>query len=82
MRASLRKAGTPVQWRIIAKDGADLPPATATMQTAEFGITVGETYDFEYEASTPQELALEVYLPGPKLRATQGLVFATSVPRN
>jgi FtsP/CotA-like multicopper oxidase with cupredoxin domain len=76
MRASLRKAGIPVQWRIIAKDGADLPPSAATLQTAELGITVGETYDFEYEAGTPQELALEVYLPGPKLRATQGLVFA------
>jgi manganese oxidase len=82
MRASLRKAGTPVQWRIIAKDGADLPLAATTMQTAEFGITVGETYDFEYEASTPQELALEVYLPGPKLRVTQGLVFAASRPSN
>jgi FtsP/CotA-like multicopper oxidase with cupredoxin domain len=76
MRASLRKAGTPVQWRIIAKDGADLPPSAATIQTAELGITVGETYDFEYEASTPEELALEVYLPGPKLRVIQGLVFA------
>jgi FtsP/CotA-like multicopper oxidase with cupredoxin domain len=82
MRASLRKAGTPVQWRIIAKDGADLPSAAAEMQTAELGITVGETYDFEYEASTPQELALEVYLPGPKLRVTQGLVFAASRPSN
>jgi FtsP/CotA-like multicopper oxidase with cupredoxin domain len=82
MRASLRKAGTPVQWRIIAKDGADLPPAAATLQTAELGITVGETYDFEYEASTPQDLALEVYLPGPKVRATQGLVFAASPPNN
>jgi FtsP/CotA-like multicopper oxidase with cupredoxin domain len=80
MRASLRKAGTPVQWRIIAKDGADLPPTAATLQTAELGITVGETYDFEYEASTPQDLALEVYLPGPKLRVTQGLVFAASRP--
>jgi manganese oxidase len=80
MRASLRKAGTPVQWRIIAKDGADLPLAAATMQTAEFGITVGETYDFEYQASTPQDLTLEVYLPGPKLRVTQGLVFAASRP--
>jgi FtsP/CotA-like multicopper oxidase with cupredoxin domain len=78
MRASLRKAGIPVQWRIIAKDGADLPPAAAAMQTAEFHITVGETYDFEFEASTPQELALEVYLPGPKLRATQALVFAAN----
>jgi FtsP/CotA-like multicopper oxidase with cupredoxin domain len=82
MRASLRKAGTPVQWRIIAKDGADLPSAEATMQTAEFGITVGETYDFEYQASTPQDLALEVYLPGPKLRVTQGLVFAAGRPSN
>jgi FtsP/CotA-like multicopper oxidase with cupredoxin domain len=76
MRTSLRKAGIPVQWRIIAKDGADLPLAAATMQTAEFGITVGETYDFEIQASAPQDLALEVYLPGPKLRVTQGLVFA------
>jgi FtsP/CotA-like multicopper oxidase with cupredoxin domain len=82
LRASLRKAGAPVQWRIIAKDGADLPPAAATVQTAELGITVGETYDFEFEADTPQELALEVYLPGPKLRVTQGLVFAASLPRN
>jgi FtsP/CotA-like multicopper oxidase with cupredoxin domain len=82
MRVSLRKAGTPVQWRIIAKDGADLPAAAATMQTAELGITVGETYDFEYEASIPQDLALEVYLPGPKLRVTQGLVFTASRPSN
>lgn len=82
MRASLRKSGIPVQWSIVAKDGADLPSKAATTQTAEFGITVGETYDFEYEASTPQELALEVYLPGPKLRVTQGLVFAASRPSN
>lgn len=82
MRVSLRKEGTPVQWRIIAKDGADLPPAAAIMQAAELGITVGETYDFEYEASTPQDLALEAYLPGPKLRVTQGLVFAASRPSN
>ncbi len=78
MRASLRKAGAPVQWRIVAKDGADLPPVAALLQTAEFGITVGETYDFEYEASTPEELALEIYLPVPKLRVTQGLVFVAN----
>lgn len=82
MRVSLRRAGIPAQWRIIAKDGADLPPLAAITQTAELAITVGETYDFEYEASAPQELALEVYLPGPKLRATQGLVFAANRPSN
>jgi FtsP/CotA-like multicopper oxidase with cupredoxin domain len=82
MRASLRRAGTPVQWRIIAKDGTDLPPSAATMQAAELAVTVGETYDFEYEASAPQELALEVYLPGLKARATQALVFSANRPNN
>jgi FtsP/CotA-like multicopper oxidase with cupredoxin domain len=80
MRVSLRRAGTPVQWRIIAKDGADLPPSAATVQTAELAVAVGETYDFEYEAADPQELALEIYLPGVRTRATQALVFADKRP--
>jgi len=80
MRASLRLAGTPVQWRAIAKDGADLPAALAVLQTAELPITVGETYDFEYSAAEPQELALESYLPGPKLRVAQALVFVPDQP--
>ncbi len=82
MRASLRQPGKPVQWRILAKDGADLPNSAAIMQTAELAITVGETYDFEYEATTSQELSLEVYLPGPKLRSTQGLIFTAGPPTN
>jgi len=82
MRASLRKAGIPVQWRGVAKDGADLPRVAAIMQTAEFGITVGETYDFEYQANAPEELVLEVYLPGPKLRVTQTLMFAANRSSN
>ncbi len=82
MRVSLRQSGIPVQWRIIAKDGADLSPALVTMRTAESGITVGETFDIEYETPTPQELALEVYLPGPKLRTTQALVFTAVQPSN
>ena len=82
MRASLRKEGIPVQWRIVAKDGTDLPPVAAIMETAEFGITVGETYDFEYQASNPQELALEVYLPGRNVRVTQSLMFAANRSTN
>lgn len=82
MTVSLRRAGTPVEWRIVAKDGADLPAAMATMQTAEMRITVGETYDVEYQAGAPQELALEVYLPGPKQRVTQALLFSASPSTN
>lgn len=82
MMVSLRKGGVPVQWRIVAKDGADLSPSMATLQNAEMHITVGETYDVQYEANAPQELALEIYLPGPKLRVTQALIFSGSLPSN
>ena len=82
MRVSVRQSGVPVQWRAVAKDGADLPPEAATMKTAEMGITIGETYDFEFESKTPAEFSLEVYLPGPKIRTTQALVFTPDRPRN
>ena len=82
MIVSLRKAGIPVEWRLVAKDGADLPPAAATVQKAEMRITVGETFDVEYQADDTQELALEAYLPGPKLRVTQALVVGAGRPAN
>ena len=77
LRVALRKGGAPVQWRVIAKDGADVPPTAAILKQADQFITVGETWDFEYQTSEPQELALEIYNPGAasKLRATQGILF-------
>jgi len=57
---SLRGEGTPIQWKAIAKDGADLPPSQATLRVARQVVAVGETYDFEYEPATPGELRLEV----------------------
>ena len=48
----------PVQWRAVAKDGADLPPAQATARPAEQPISVGETYDFEYTPAAPASRAL------------------------
>lgn len=77
LHVSLRDAGVPVHWRIIAKDGADLPAALIKPSVAEMIVSVGETYDVEYEAAKPEELSLEAYLPGPaKRRATQALLFA------
>jgi len=64
MRAALLRSGIPVEWRIIAKDGADLPPEASTMTKAELGITVGETYDFEFEPSGPGEFRLEALRGG------------------
>jgi len=57
---SLLGASGPVQWRAVAKDGADLPPSQATSRLAEQPISVGETYDFEYTPAAPVNLRLEV----------------------
>ena len=64
LSVSLRGDAGPVQWRAIAKDGADLPPNQATMRAASFVIGIGETYDFEFEPTAPGELRLEALRGG------------------
>jgi FtsP/CotA-like multicopper oxidase with cupredoxin domain len=50
----------PVEWRAIAKDGADLPPSQATTRRAVQLVSVGETYDFEWTPSRAGNAWLEV----------------------
>lgn len=50
MRVRLTFNDSATQWKIVAKDGADLPPAQLKTSTAEMWLTVGETYDIEYAA--------------------------------
>jgi FtsP/CotA-like multicopper oxidase with cupredoxin domain len=59
MRVRLTSKGVPVQWNIIAKDGADFPPAQLKSSTADMWLTVGEAYDVEYEATSPGLVKLE-----------------------
>lgn len=61
---SLRGDAGLAQWRAVGKDGADLPPNQATERPASFTISVGETYDFEYEPTAPGDLRLEVLRGG------------------
>lgn len=61
---SLLENDKPVQWRAVAKDGADLPPQQAIVQDAAgVELGVGETRDFEFTATRKQDL---------QLRFTQG----------
>ena len=60
VRVRLLNKGVPVQWKVIAKDGADLPPAQLKFSAADMPITVGETYDVEYQASAPGLTDLEI----------------------
>ena len=46
---------TVVQWRPVAKDGADLPAVARTPRLAQQIVSMGETYDFEY---TPRQRGL------------------------
>lgn len=50
---SLLLNNRPVQWRAVAKDGADLPVQQATMRDSVQTISVGETYDFEFSPDAP-----------------------------
>lgn len=55
---SLVADSIPLRWRAIAKDGADLPPAMATVRPASLRIGVGETYDFEFAPDHAGDFAL------------------------
>ena len=76
MQVSLRNMNGPVEWRIIAKDGADLPPDSKHSSKAQLTITVGETCDVEFSTAAAQDLLLDLLLPAQKIHTTQTLSFA------
>ena len=52
-----------VQWRPVAKDGADLPAAARAPRLARQLVSMGETYDFEFVPERRGNLRLEVRAP-------------------
>ena len=48
----------PVEWRLVAKDGADLPASQATLRPAELTFAPGEIYDVEFTPRAVGDLAL------------------------
>jgi FtsP/CotA-like multicopper oxidase with cupredoxin domain len=59
LRMTLAGPEGPQQWRLVAKDGADLPPPQS-LRPARFFPGVGETFDFEFTPKAPGELWLEL----------------------
>ena len=71
---SLAKADGPVQWRLLSKDAAPVPPDEATPGPATQTIAVGETFDFEFDAP-PGRYSLWINVRTPAGRwAVQGYV--------
>jgi len=78
LRVRLVGNDAPLQWKVIAKDGADLPPAQLTSSVADMLISVGETYDVEYQADHPGNVDLQIWLPSFPVRVTQPLTFVAA----
>ena len=57
-----------------------MPASEATIRRADLQISVGERYDFEFEATAPVELTLEAVHPNDTRRVVQTLVV-TDPPR-
>jgi hypothetical protein len=59
-RVELRHDSTLVEWRMLARDGAELPPHRQMMQPAAFPLSIGQTMDVEIKPATTDPLRLEV----------------------
>ena len=56
----LLRDGQPIDWRLLAKDGAELPESQRVMTPARLVLGVGETQDVEWTPTTPGLYVLEV----------------------
>jgi FtsP/CotA-like multicopper oxidase with cupredoxin domain len=74
IRVEVRRDTSLVQWRALAKDGADLPDERQVTRPARTLISIGETYDFEVTPRLPGDLRLEVRSAAGVLIATMPLV--------
>jgi FtsP/CotA-like multicopper oxidase with cupredoxin domain len=66
---TLAADSTPVPWRLVAKDGADVAPwerGVRPARLARFGV--GETYDFAWTPAAPVDAVLSVTLEGRTVR--------------
>lgn len=57
---TLQNDSTVARWRAVAKDGADLPTAVATLRPAHVEMGPGQTADFEFTPTRPGTWRLDV----------------------
>jgi FtsP/CotA-like multicopper oxidase with cupredoxin domain len=60
---TLEADGKPVEWRQLAKDGADVAPGLSDPRVARLMTGPGETADFEIRPDSAQELVLNAQAP-------------------
>jgi manganese oxidase len=60
---SLMSGEEPLEWRPVAKDGADLPPSQATVRPAKITFAPGEIIDVEFTPRSAGTLTLRFGMP-------------------
>jgi FtsP/CotA-like multicopper oxidase with cupredoxin domain len=60
---AILEAGKPVEWRVVAKDGADLPPSQSKSRPAELTFAAGESYDVVFAPRAWGNLTLRFGAP-------------------
>jgi FtsP/CotA-like multicopper oxidase with cupredoxin domain len=71
MRVDVWQDSSMVQWRLLARDGADLPDAVRdVVRQARYALSIGETVDVEITPRSAAPLRLEI-------RAVQGSTLGT-----
>ena len=74
---TLARDGTPVLWRIVAKDGASLPPHQIHERPATLTTNPGETYDIEITPERPGTMILKYdAMPGDSTTGTRAVIRA------
>jgi FtsP/CotA-like multicopper oxidase with cupredoxin domain len=68
MRMELHRDTSLVTWRVVAKDGAELPAARQGVRPARQPISIGETFDVELTPMAGKELRLEAWAGNGVLR--------------
>ena len=53
----------PMQWKLIAKDGAELPASQAVAKPAQLTFAAGEIYDVEFTPQSAGDLTLRFGAP-------------------
>jgi FtsP/CotA-like multicopper oxidase with cupredoxin domain len=60
---ALLDGAQPLEWRVVAKDGADLPSSQATTRPATLTFAAGEIYDVEFTPTKTGDLTLQFGAP-------------------
>jgi manganese oxidase len=70
LRVSFTSDELPVQWKLLARDGADLPQLSRTFSAANLALTVGSTCDVEYQSDREGYAEMQV-----SARSFEGLIM-------